>query len=197
MSDILNTISGKSDRSIDFSIQKITEDELYTIGFILSIELCITKSIHKCKDLMKVLDYYEFEDEQFRLDVDKIRQNIISSFLKSSYIFTHTIYRTLFNLALTTHLQGSETLENDLLIKHLPENLTKSPFIKLKVSSHKHINPYFEVGTLKLDWVDAVELFDYTPSNSLEEKLNQACLNAFSKVVSVIEDLYFSYQNLF
>ena len=186
MSDILNTISGKSDRSIDFSIQKITEDELFTIGFILSIELCITKSIHKCKDLMKVLDYYEFEDEQFRLDVDKIRQNIISSFLKSSYIFTHTIYRTLFNLAITTHLQGSETLEKDYEIKNLPENLTKSPFIKLKVRN-EHIKPYFEVGTFRLDWIDVLGLHDYTSLDSLADEMNQLAIDSLSEEVSEYE----------
>ena len=110
MNDITSKLIGELVDIIDLSVQKITEDEIDIIGQLLLIELCMAKSIHKYKDSMKVLDYYEVEDEKLRLKLDEGMQDIISNFEITPHFFSNYVNRSLFDYVIRTHFLGSETV---------------------------------------------------------------------------------------
>ena len=172
---------------IDFSERKIIKQEIFCIKFILIIDIWITKSIDNYKNLERILDYYEFEDESDRLSIDKQMERYCSICNKNKQAFILHAFLNHYDPKTNDYLLNKCKKDEKFWIECLPKNLAKCQFIRFKMKKFQFI-PYFEAGVLKLNWYHVQEYREFK-DHEREFHTKKAWMG-LSEMVSIFEKDY-------
>ena len=153
---------------------KITKLEFNPIIFIIAMNYAMTKSTQSCWKLFETLKYYEYEDEELRIELEESISTLIKDQRRETLLGDlHVAYLTYDNPINDRFFEGKIKQEN-FLRRHFPLVLAQSPFIRFHIRLFKFW-PYFEVGSMRFELLD-IQHFGNTCADSAIETYNEGAL---------------------
>ena len=83
--------------------------------------------------MLEILDYYEFEDEEVRLLFLPLVECKMSQLFLDPDELSHIFYLNYYGLPTNEYLKYKNKTDENFWVKHLPQKLTKFPFIRFKI----------------------------------------------------------------
>ena len=149
ISECDESIGSKKRYHIDIKTPKITPEDIDCITFLMCIDFAINKSIQNYQKLIECLDYYEFENEENRLQINKTIEEMHLVQQNAQPFENIELKNFKLEPATKDYFYSAIDRENELMNKKFPVSLAKCPFVRFNASpfnpSCRH-PPYFEFG---------------------------------------------------